>query len=311
VRVHAFGLNFADVSARKGQYQDAPPFPFIPGYEVSGEVVAVGKDVTRFTKGDKILSLVDFGGYAQYTKAREEASAHLPSHWSYAQGASILVVYVTAYHSLFNTGLLLPGDRVLIHACAGGLGLATLQLAIHAKCETFGTCGSSEKIELIKKKGVNHAINYTTQDFAEEVKRITKGEGVDVILDAVGGSQFKKDLEILRSNGRCIGLGASSTIDRSLSKTPSLMGGVFSMLTLSSIHLMLGSKAFIGVNIKSIADNKPAIVVRAVSELMKLFESGELTLESPTEYPWEKIDEAHHLLETRKTTGKIVMIVEH
>jgi NADPH2:quinone reductase len=311
IKVHAFGLNFADVSARKGQYDDAPPFPFIPGYEASGVVVQIGKDVKNFQIGDRVFALTDFGGYGSYCKSREDATAKLPNDWEFAQGAAILVVFVTAYHSLFNTGLLQPGDRVLIHACAGGLGLASLQLALHAKCEVFGTCGSDEKVELIKKKGVHHAINYTTQQYADEVKKITNGQGVDVILDAVGGSNFKKDLSILRPNGRCVGLGASAFNDRSITRAGSLVTGVFSMLTLSSIDLMLGSKSFVGVNLKRLADNKPQIVVAALTELLKLFQSGALTLDPPTTYPWEKIGEAHQLLESRKTTGKLVMLVSH
>jgi len=309
IEIRAFGLNSADIFARRGKYQEAPPFPFIPGYEVAGDVVEVGEEVTRFKKGQKVMAVVDFGGYAQYAKAREEATLEIPDSWSYSKGASILVVFVTAYHSLFHTGLLLPGDRVLIHACAGGLGQAALQLALHAKCEVFGTCGSDGKIQLLKEKGVHHPINYKTQDFDAEVKRITNGEGVDIILDAVGGSTFKKDMSILRANGRLIGLGAASTVDRSIGKTISLIGDVVSMLTISSIDLMIGSKAFIGVNLKQLADHKTKIFLKALIGVMELFEKGAVKVEEPMEIPWEEIGNAHKLLESRKTTGKLVMLV--
>jgi len=197
----------------------------------------------------------------------------------------------------------------LIHSCAGGLGLAALQLALHAKCEIFGTCGSDGKLSLLKEKGVHHPINYATQDFEEEIKRITDGKGVDIILDAVGGSYFKKDMNILNANGRVIGLGAASTVDRSFGKTLSLISGVFSMMSLSSIDLMLNCKSFVGVNVKQLADHKPSIFIKTLTEVMTLFEQGVIKVEDPMELPWEEIGKAHQLLESRKTTGKLVMLV--
>jgi len=279
---------------------------------LASRVEELGEEVTKFQKGQRVMAALEFGGYAQYAKAREDGTVLLPENWSYSKGASVLVVFVTAYHSLFHTGLILPGDRVLIHSCAGGVGQAALQLALHAKCEVFGTCGSDEKIKLLKEKGVHHPINYSTQDFEDEIKRITSGEGVDIILDAVGGSAFKKDINVLRPNGRVIGFGAASTVDRSITKTFSLIGAVISMMTISSIDMMMGSKSFVGVNLKRLTDAKPKIFLQALTEVMALFEKGVITADEPTEIPWEDIGKAHKLLESRKTTGKLVgVIIDH
>lgn len=212
IRVRAFGLNFADIFARKGQYDDAPPFPCVVGYEVSGEIVQVGSECNEFHIGQKVIAFTDFGGYAQYAKARKEVIISLPESWTYSQGAAIAVTFATAYHSLFNTGVVLPGSKILIHAAAGGVGLALVQLATHAKLEIFGTCGSDDKVKLLQDKGVQHPINYRKHDFEQEVKRITKGEGVDIIVDSVGGNYFKKDLNILAANGRVIGIGYADSL---------------------------------------------------------------------------------------------------
>jgi len=312
VKVHAFGLNFADIFARKGQYNDAPPFPTVVGYEVAGVVVEVGSECAdQFHVGQKVFAFTDFGGYAEYAKARKEGVVGLRESWSFSQGAAVCVTFVTAYHSLYNTGLLLPGSKVLIHAAAGGVGMALIQLALHGKCEIFGTCGSDDKVKLLTEKGVHHPINYKKTDFEHEVKRITNGKGVDVIIDSVGGSYFKKDLNVLAANGRVIGIGASSTVDRSVGNFFSLVPGVLSMMTLSSIDLMMGSKGFYGVNMKRVADNQPQLVAHSLREIMKLFETGALNIKDVDiqEMDWSKIGEAHTLLETRRTVGKLVLTI--
>jgi NADPH2:quinone reductase len=302
-------LNFADIGARKGQYDDAPPFPFVPGYEVSGVIAEVGSKVENLKVGQKVLALTDFGGYAQFARAQSLAVAPMPDSWTFAQAAAVPVVFVTAFIALFHTGNVFPKDRVLIHACAGGLGQACLQLALNAKCEVIGTCGSDEKVKLIKEKGAAYGINYTKSDFEVEVKKITNGEGVDVIVDSVAGKYFKKDMNILRPAGRIVGVGAATATDRSGLKKLSLIGQVISMLTISSIDLMKGSKSFCGVNVKRIADHKPQIIALVLSQVLKLFESGGIKSEKPTEVPWTELPKAHSDLENRKTTGKLVAIV--
>jgi len=310
IEVRSFGLNFADISARKGQYNAAPPFPYVPGYEVSGIAVAIGAKVTTVKLGDKVIAgTFNFGGYAQYAKTIEAGVMQLPSGWSFAQGASVLVNYGTAYHALYASGWILPGDKVLIHAAAGGVGLALIQLCKLEKCEIFGTCGSDEKIKLLREKGVEHPINYRTSDFEVEVKKLTNNKGVDIIFDSVGGHYFKKDLKVLQANGRLIGFGASALSDRSIGRAFSIIGDVVSMSTISSIDLMLTSKSFVGVNIKEIADKKPLALERTLQALVKLFNDGTLKTEILTELPWTEISKAHQLLEGRQSTGKFVLTI--
>lgn len=173
----------------------------------------------------------------------------------------------------------------------------------------YGTCGSEEKVKFLKEKGVNHAINYSTSDFEAEIKKLTNGEGVDLIIDSIGGTYFKKDLNILRPYGRVVGCGASTATDRSGLKSLALIPQVISMVTHNSIDMMLGSKGFIGLNMKRIADKKPQLVSKMCREVIRLIEDGDITPDKPAEYNWTDIAKVHHLLENRKTTGKIVMII--
>jgi len=311
VQVKAFGLNFADIWARKGQYSAAPPYPWVPGYEVSGIVAALGKNVDHVKVGQKVIAgCFQFGGYAQYARTIKEGVLPLPEEWTYAQGASIVVTFLTAWHALTQTGVINEGDRVLIHAAAGGVGLAAVQIATHFKCEIFGTCGSDEKCNLLKEKGVQHPINYRTKDFEVEIKKITNGEGVDLILDSVGGSYMKKELNILRANGRVVGIGASSLSDRTIGNLFSIVSSVISMNTFSVINLMLQSKGFYGVNMKVIADTRRPLLKKELDDLMELFKKGILKPDIIQELPWTQIAKGHDLLENRKSTGKIIMIVE-
>jgi len=198
---------------------------------------------------------------------------------------------------------------VLIHACAGGVGLAAVQIAKHLQLEIFGTCGSDEKVKFLKERGVDHPINYRTQDFEVEVSKITKQEGVDLIIDSVAGSYFKKDINILSPYGKLVGIGASNLSDRSITKAFSVISDVISMTTMNSISLMIGSKSFIGVNMKRIADRKKNIVRKELQELYKLFLSGVLKPEVQTEWTWAEVVKAHQLLESRGSTGKIVLTI--
>jgi len=310
IQVKAFGLNFADISARKGQYNDAPPYPWVPGYEVSGIVAAVGSNVDHVKVGDKVIAgTFRFGGYAQYAKTLKEGVMHLPKGWTFAQGASVIVNFITAWHALTQTGSIFPGDRVLIHAAAGGVGLAAIQVAQHLKLEVFGTCGSADKVAFLKEKGIKDPVNYRSSDFETEIKRLTNNEGVDIVLDSVAGNYLKKDMNILRANGRIVGIGAAALNDRSLGNIISFLGGVISMSTFSTIDLLLGSKGFYGVNMKVISEHKRPLLKKEFEELMSLFDQGILKPDLIQELPWDQVAKGHQLLESRKSTGKIVMIV--
>jgi NADPH:quinone reductase-like Zn-dependent oxidoreductase len=208
IAVKAAGINFADTMARTGVYPDAPPVPSVVGYEVAGEVESVGEGTDGLALGDRVIAGTKFGGYAELVTVPAGQALPLPGHLSFEQGAAVPVNYGTAWAALVIMGGLREGDRVLIHAAGGGVGIAATQIAKSIGAEIFGTASPS-KHEAISQQGVEHAIDYRSQDFAAEVMRITEGEGVDVIIDAIGPSSFRKDYRILRPGGRLIMYGAS------------------------------------------------------------------------------------------------------
>lgn len=310
IEVKAFGLNFADIMARKGQYNDAPKFPFVPGYEVSGLVKAIGNEVKSVKVGDAVLALTHFGGYAEFALAEEQAIVKKPDALTFAEAASIPVNFLTAYHALFETGTFLPNAQVLIHAGAGGVGLSAIQLARNAGATIFSTAGSEEKLDLLRTFGVKHAINYRTHDFENEVLRILGSAKLDVVLDSVGGASFKKDLALLRAHGRVVGYGAAALSERNLFALPKIIPQVLSMLTLSMIDLMLSSKSFCGVNMLRVAQENPELIQHELKQIMDLFAAKKVKTVISKELPWSQIAEAHSLLEGRHSTGKIVLIVQ-
>jgi len=312
IKVKCFGLNFADTLARKGQYGDAPPFPFIPGYECSGVVVACGNRVTKFGVGDKVLALTKFGSYAEYAVAEEVGVCSLPSGMTFKEGASIPVVFGTAYYAIHETGPVRKGDKVLIHAAAGGVGLAAVQLAKLAGLTVFGTASNPEKIKLLTDEfHVDHVINYRSEDFVAAIKKINGDQpSLDIVLDAVGGTYFKKELPLVRATGRVVGYGASSVSDMSILNAFSIASNVTSMLTLSSIELMMGSKAFVGVNMFRVSQQRQEILAEILGKIKDLFEAGKLRTFVHKTYKWTQIDDAHKDLESRGTTGKVVLEIE-
>lgn len=310
IQVKAFGLNFADIVARKGQYNDAPKFPFVPGYEVSGIIKEVGAMVKNFKPGDEVLALTNFFGYAELAAADERVTVLKPKGMGFADAASIPVNFLTAYHSLFETGTLLRGAKVLIHAGAGGVGLAAIQMAKNHGCTVFATAGSEKKLDLLREFGVDYPINYQTSDFEREVLRLTGGQKIDVVLDSVGGAYFKKDLNLLRPHGRVVGYGAAALSDRSVFSLPTLIPQVLSMVTLSMIDLMLYSKGFYGVNMLRTAKENPELIQIELEKVMVDFGAKKLKTVISRQMSWHQISEAHQLLEGRATTGKIVLMVD-
>src|SRR3954462_2379681 len=206
--VRAAGINFADTMARIGMYPDAPKTPCVLGYEVAGDVESVGEGAGGFEVGDRVIGATRFNGQAELVTVPAQQAMPLPDGVSYEEGAAFPVNYGTAYAALVIMGGLKAGERVLIHAAAGGVGIAATQIARRIGAEIFGTASGS-KHDAIREQGVDHPIDYRTMDFEDEVRRITGGEGVDVIMDALGPTSFRKDYRVLRDGGRLIMYGAS------------------------------------------------------------------------------------------------------
>jgi len=302
IKVACFGLNYADVMARYGQYQDAPALPCILGYEVSGTVEEVGKDVKDHVVGDKVMAFTRFGGYAEYAVADTRGTVSIPSQFSMAEATALPTQYGTAYYCAYEMVNLFEGDHVLIHAAAGGVGTALIQLAKHKGCVIYGTVGSDEKLKYLRDLGVDYPINYRTTDFTKEIKSLRGADGID----AVGGTSYKKSRKLLAHGGRIVSYGVS---ERSGKKGGILadLKLVFNFGFLHPIMFIMDSKGTIGVNMLRIGDHKPDTLKRCMNGVVKLAEEGILKPHIGGTFPVERIGDAHELLGSRNSIGKVVI----
>ncbi len=306
IKVEAFGLNYADVMARNGLYKAAPPMPSILGYDVVGEVVEAAGEEGKKLLGKRVVAMTRFGGYAEYAKTDYRACAVVSDEMNPAQATALATQYCTAYHAAYECVQVFEGDRVLLHAAAGGVGTALTQLLKLRGCEVFGLTSSDKKLEYLRQNGVDHPINHSKGDYVSEVFKRSGGQRMDVAFNSVGGSTFKKDQKVLDQGGRQVLYGAA---ELSGSK-----GGAFAKLNLarkfgllSPIPLMINSQAVIGINMLAIADHKKMTIKRCLEEVVKMTEDGRLNPAIGGEFEIEKIGEAHEFLESRKSTGKIVV----
>ncbi len=310
VAVRAAGINFADLMARSGMYPDAPSPPCVVGYEVAGDVEAVGDRVEGVSVGDRVLAPTRFGGYAELVTVPATDAFPLAEGTSYEQGAAFPVNYGTAYAGLVVMGGVAEGDRVLIHAAAGGVGTAATQIAKARHAEVFGTA-SAAKHEAIRAQGVDHPIDYRTQDFAAEVSRITGGEGVDVIMDALGPASFRKDYRLLRPGGRLIMFGLADVQTGPGRDIPALARNLLRMPTATlpwwkSLGLMNENKGVFGLNMLHWWDQEGDLN-RVVEPLRAALDAGELNPVVAESFPFERAGEAHEFIQQRKNVGKVVL----
>ncbi len=305
IAVRAAGINFADILARMGMYKDAPPLPAVMGYEVAGVIDAVGQGVEDHRLGQRVLAMPQFGGQSTMVVVGQQEAVELPAGMSFEQGATLPVVYLTAYHMLYYLGNLHQGERVLIHSAGGGVGLAAIQLARLRGAEIFGTA-SAAKHPRLTELGVDHCIDYRDQDFEQEVRRITDGAGVHVALDAVGASSFGKSYRCLAKNGRLFCFGISSL---SPGKKRSLLAAASGLVQFPIFHpikLMMENKGVFGVNLGQLWDE--AEVMRGqLSSLLELFGGGQITPTVDRAFPLEQAAEAHQYIQDRKNFGKVVL----
>jgi len=311
IAVRAAGLNFADTLARVGLYPDAPKPPSVLGYEVSGEVESVGSGVEAWSVGDRVVAGVRFGGQSELVTVPAEQALPLPDRLSFEQGAAIPVNYVTAYCALVVMAGVKPGERVLIHAAAGGVGTAAVQIARRNEAEIFGTA-SPAKHDAIRELGVTHAIDYRSQDFEEEVNRITEGEGIDVAFDAQGPTSFRKDYRLLRPGGRLIMYGISEASTETGRSIPKLIGSLARMPFATipwwkSLQLMNENKGVFGLNMLSWWDRE-GDVSRITGPLVEQFEAGDLDPVVAESFPFDRAADAHRLIAERGNIGKVVLV---
>lgn len=307
VKVEAFGLNFADVMARQGLYQDCPPLPTVLGYEVVGTVDAKGADVQGFELGQRVVSLTRFGAYAEYAVADARAAAVIPEDMDYAEATALATQYGTAYFCAEYVTRLHQGEHVLIQAAAGGVGTALVQLAKRRGCIVYGTAGSDEKIEYLRSLGVDYPINYRKEEFDDFVKKQSGEEALDVVFDSLGGNAVKRARKLLKKGtGRiiCYGAASRSGKGKGILGDLKLVAG-FGILPL--VELLLKSQGVIGVNMLRVADNRPEALQHCMQAVVDLVTAGELKPTVGGRYTIDQLNEAHAYLEGRKSIGKIAV----
>ena len=311
IAVRAAGINFADLMARSGIYPDAPKPPCVVGYELAWEVESVGEGVGDHKVGDRVVAGTRFGGHASMVTVPADQALPLPERLSFEQGAAFPVNYGTAYAGLVMMGGLREGDRVLIQAAAGGVGISATQIAANVGAEIFGTASAS-KHDAIRAQGVDHPIDYRNQDFYEEVMRITNGEGVDVAFDAIGPSSFRRSYRSLRQGGRLIMFGLAEAQTGDKRDIPALLKGLVQMPLATmpwwkSLSLMNENKGVFGLNMLSWWDREGSID-RLVEPLMRDLEEGNLEPVVAEAFPFDRAADAHRYIAEAKNIGKVVLV---
>ncbi len=305
IKAHAAGVNFAEIMARQGMYPAAPKPPSILGYEVAGTVESVGEGVTSWRVGDRVIAGSRFGGFAELVVVAEHDALALPDAISFEEGAAVPVAYGTAYTALTRCGNVQPGDWILIHAVAGGVGIAATQIARKLGARIFGTASKS-KHDAVRAQGVEHVIDYHNEEVPKAIRAITGGRGLDVILDARGGRYFKESYDLLRAGGRLVMYGASSIITHERRNLFSALKMLVGMPRFGPLDLMDKNRAVIGLNLLELWDDRGSFAEIA-QPLAKLLANGELKPVVAQAFPLEQAPEAHRFLQQRKNVGKVVL----
>jgi NADPH:quinone reductase-like Zn-dependent oxidoreductase len=300
IDVKAAGINFADTLARIGLYQDAPKPPCVVGYEVAGLVSAVGPGVESFSPGDRVMAGTRFGGYAESVLAKASDTVALPDKLTFEQGAAIPVNYATAWAALVRYGSLQPGERVLIHAAAGGVGISATQLAKHFGGEVWGT-SSPGKHEAIRGFGVDHPLDYTRDGWEKDLPPF------DLVLDAIGGKSFRTSYELMRPGGRLVAYGASSVSSGEKRSIPAALRTVVRMPRFNLIKQMSSSKAVIGLNMLRLWDDQGTLDPW-IEPLKGLMADGTIDPVVAEAFPFARAADAHRMIAERRNVGKVVLV---
>lgn len=291
IEVQAIGVNYADTARREGQYVVPTKLPFIPGAEIAGVVVETGESVTNVKKGDRIVTLIESGGYAEFAMADSRGLIPLSEKMEFEQAVALPLQGLSAYHILKTMGRLEKGETVLVHAAAGGVGTLAVQLAkLSGASKVIATASTEDKLALAADMGADVLVNYTEQGWEEKVLEATGGKGVDVALEMAGGEIFNKTLKCLATFGRLVIYGVAS--------------GEQSRFYPSS--LMARNQSVIGFFLPQIM-RKPALIQSSMAEMLGYLSKGQLRLTIGGVYSLEQAAEVHRLLQSRQTKGKLIL----
>lgn len=306
IGVKAAGINFADIMARKGIYPDAPKKPCVVGYEVSGLIESVGEGVDTSLVGKAVIAPMRFGGYAEKVVTPVSYAKVKPELLSFEQAAAIPVNYLTAYQLLIVMGGLKKGDHLLIHNAGSGVGLAALDIAKHIGAVTYGTA-SGRKHEFLRERGLQHAIDYRTQDWLREIQKITEQRGLDLIIDPIGGKNTQQSYRALARTGRLGLFGLSTATETKFSTKLNLVRTVLKMPRFHPVRLMNANKGIFGVNIGHMWGVEEKMQPW-LQDIINGVEEGWVRPHVDRVFPFEKVAEAHSHIEERRNTGKVVLV---
>lgn len=291
IDVRAIGCNFADILICQGKYQLKPQPPFSPGSEVAGVVRQVGSGVAHVSAGERVLAVLPYGGYASEVIAEATDVFAIPASMSFEHAAAFGVVYQTAYFGLVFRGRLQRGETVLIHAAAGGAGLAAVQIAKALGATVIGTAGSSQKLQLVQEHGADHTLSYREDAWPEKVRELTRGHGADVVYDPVGGDAFEGSTKCIAFDGRIVVVGFAS--------------GTIPSVRLNRV--MLKNIAVVGLHWAAYKEHAPQKIADAMHALFELYEAGGVHPVIHGSWPLKQAAEALRELASRRTSGKVLL----
>ena len=290
IDVHASGLNFADTLMIAGTYQEKPEFPFSPGMECAGVIAEIGEGVTNFGLGDRVMAMTGHGAMAEEVIASANGVFRIPEAMSFEQAAGFPVTFGTAYYALVDRARLEPGEVLMVHGATGGVGAIAVEIGKILGATVIATAGSEEKLQLAKRLGADHAINYSTQSVKEGVKGLTK-EGANVVFDAVGGDVFDQTLRCIAPDGRILVIGFAS------GRIPSVPANL----------LLVKNCAVVGVYWGGFTKRDPSKNRANFETMLRWFEEGKLRRPMVTSYPLARAALAMNDLLARRSAGKLVI----
>jgi NADPH2:quinone reductase len=292
VETRAAGCNFPDILMIQGKYQVKPPHPFSPGHEIAGVVRAVGPGVTRVRPGQRVIGNLEWGGYAERAVTAAERVHPIPDGMPFDQAAAFYVVYQTGYSALVRRAALQPGEWLLVHGAAGGVGLAAVQLGKALGARIIATAGTPEKLEVAREAGADVLVNYQSEDWVERVKAVTGGEGADVIYDPVGGDVFDGSTKCIAFEGRLLTIGFA--------------GGRIPTLAINRV--LLKNFSVVGVHWGYYQRRGSPLVQEWMDALMKLYGEGRIRPVIYRAYPLREAAAALRALASRESYGKVVLV---
>jgi len=294
IKVHAAGVNRPDVMQRQGLYPPPPSASPILGLEVAGEVVATGKDVSAWSVSDRVCALTNGGGYAEYVAVPAGQCLPVPAGLPMEEAAALPETFFTVWANVFERARLKPGERFLVHGGSSGIGTTAIQMAKSLGSRVFTTAGSAEKCAACQRLGADVAVNYHEQDYVKVLKEATDGQGVDVILDMVGGDYVARNLELAAKDGRIVSL--------------SFIKG--SRVQIDMIHILLKRLIITGSTLRPLSSEaKAGIAEKLYAKIWPLIESREIKPLIAARFPLEDAAESHRLIESSKHIGKIILTV--